>query len=222
MLRISSFDLSFQARVLHELRRSTLTAMFHRGPDHEAIKRDLKFKMLSCSHSIYDMFFSKRKSKLTPKPSLRPDLHSTYRSKCDARTILSVMQDKSKKKGTATIDDKIVDSLPLKMQNYFVANQFYPLYPYFHSYSHSPFPHPPPPCTMLLCLFLFLKDERRNGGSFSILCRIMSRKVAAVHLLRNIKSQITSKWSQLFVALHRKIQSKCVLNLAYLTRVINR
>ena len=129
------------------------------------------------------LFFSKRKSRLTPKPFLRPDLHSTCRSKCEARTILSAMQDKSKKKGTATIDDKIVDSLPLKMQNYFVANQFYPLYPYFHSYSHSPFPHPPPPRTMLLCLFLFLKDERRNGGSFSILCRIMSRKVAAVHLL---------------------------------------
>ena len=140
-------------------------------------------KMLSCSHSIYDMFFSKRKSRLTPKPSLRPDLHSTCRSKCNARTILSAMQDKSKKKGTATIDDKIVDSLPLKMQNSVVANQFYPLYPYFHSYSHSPFPHPPPPCTMLLCLLWFLKDERRNGGSFSILCRIMSRKVAAVHLL---------------------------------------
>ena len=145
-------------------------------------------------------------------------------------TVLNVMREQFylqcrinlRKKGTATIDDKIVDSLPLKMQNYFVANQFYPLYPYFHSYSHSPFPHPPPPRTMLLCLFLFLKDERRNGGSFSILCRIMSRKVAAVHLLRNIKSQITSKWSQLFVALHRKIQSKCVLNLAYLTRVINR
>ena len=132
---------------------------------------------------LYMLFFSKRKSRLTPKPSLRPDLHSTCRSKCEARTILSAMQDKSKKKGTATIDDKIVDSLPLKMQNYFVANQFHPLYPYFHSYSHSPFPHPPPPCTMLLCLFLFLKDERRNGGSFSILCRIMSRKVAAVHLL---------------------------------------
>ena len=133
MLRISSFELSFQARVLHELRRSTLAAMFHRGPDHEVIKRDLKFKMLSCSHSIYVMFFSKRKSRLTLKPSLRPDLHS--------------------KKGTATIDDKIVDSLPLKMQNSVVANQFYPLYPYFHSYSHSPFPHPPLPCTMLLCLF---------------------------------------------------------------------
>ena len=32
------------------------------------------------------------------------------------------MQDKSKKKDTATIDDKNVDSLPLKMQNSAVAN----------------------------------------------------------------------------------------------------
>ena len=58
----------------------------------------------------------------SPKPSLPLDVLSRYRSKCDALTILSIMQDKSKKKDTATIDDKNVDSLPLKMQNSAVAN----------------------------------------------------------------------------------------------------
>ena len=86
----------------------------------------------------------------------------------------------------------------------------------------TPTPTLPSPTHNASLLIFILKRWTKERGSFSILCRIMSRKVAAVHLLRNIKSQITSKWSQLFVALHRKIQSKCVLNLAYLTRVINR
>ena len=48
--------------------------------------------------SLLDMFISKRKSRLTPRPSLRPDVLSRYSSKCGASTILSVMQDKSEKK----------------------------------------------------------------------------------------------------------------------------
>lgn len=90
MSRISVFKLSFQAWVLHEFRRQILIAVFHQGT--EVLNHDLKFNMLSCSHSFH-MFFSKRKSRLTRKPSLRPDVLSRYRCKtckCYALTILSI------------------------------------------------------------------------------------------------------------------------------------
>ena len=154
MSRISVFELSFQAWVLHEFRRQILIAVFHQGT--EVLNHDLKFNMLSCSHSFH-MFFSKRKSRLTRKPSLRPDVLSRYRCKCYALTILSIMQDKSEKKDTATIDDKTVDSLPLKMQNSALANHFYPLHPCFCSPSLPLSPVSPlfPPPTVFLCFFWF-------------------------------------------------------------------
>ena len=168
------------------------------------------------------MFFSKRKSSLTPKPSLRPDLHSTYRSKCDARTILSAMQDKSKEKRYSHNRRQNCWLVTTQNAKLFCSKPILSPLPLLSLLLPLSLPPPTAPMHNASLLIFILKRWTKERGSFSILCRIMSRKVAAVHLLRNIKSQITSKWSQLFVALHRKIQSKCVLNLAYLTRVINR
>ena len=173
MSRISVFELSFQAWVLHEFRRQILIAVFHQGT--EVINHDLKFNMLSCSHSLCDMFFSKRKSRLTPKPSLRPDVLSRYRCKCYALTILSIMQDKSEKKDTVTIDDKTVDSLLLKMQNSSAANQFYPFNPCFCSLSlPPPLPRLPPlPPFLPKCFSVYF--DPRQIDLFSILMFKASR-----------------------------------------------
>ena len=184
MSRISVFELSFQAWVLHEFRRQILIAVFHQGT--EVINHDLKFNMLSCSHSFH-MFFSKRKSRLTRKPSLRPDVLSRYHCKCYALTILSIMQDKSESKVQPQSTTKLLTRYcwkckTLRWQTIFI--------PYTLASAPPPSPSPPSPPSSPHPQCFSVSFDSRQMGSFSILMLKTSRKVNAWHLFRS-KSQIT-------------------------------
>ena len=105
----------------------------------------------------------------SPKPSPPLDVLSRYRSKCDALTILSIMQDKSKKKIQPQSTKKLLIRFhwkcrPLLWQTNFIL--------YTLAFA------PPPPAQ---CFYVYFDARQMNEkrGSLSILCRKTSRKVAA-------------------------------------------
>ena len=188
MSRISVFELSFQAWVLHEFRRQILIAIFHQGT--EVINHDLKFKMLCCSHSFH-MFFSKRKSRLTRKPSLRPDVLSRYRCKtckCYALTILSIKcRINLRKKIQPQSTTKLLTRYRWKCKTLRWQTIFIP-YTLASAPPLSPSPPSPPSSPLPQCFSVSF--DSRQMGSFSISMLKTSRKVTAWHLFRS-KSQIT-------------------------------
>ena len=110
----------------------------------------------------------------SPKPSPPLDVLSRYRSKCDALTILSIMQDKSKKKIQPQSTKKLLIRFhwkcrPLLWQTNFIL--------YTLAFA-SPPPSPLPPAQ---CFYVYFDARQMNEkrGSLSILCRKTSRKVAA-------------------------------------------
>ena len=145
----------------------------------------------------------------SPKPSLPLDVLSRCRSKCEALTILSIMQDKSKKKIQPQSMTKLLIRFhwkcrPLLWQTNFIL--------YTLAFAS------PPPLPPAQCFYVYFDARQMNEkrGSLSILCRKTSRKVAAwkfllctlrfhfgEHLFRS-KSDITSNEVN-YSSLHRKI-----------------